>query len=146
MIFSIEVVVYLSFLYHFGCTLPSRACSLAASDRAVRPDVALVQCIRQNEWETKEFGKVRKLLNEAVSLVTPYYDIARINADESDDEEAEAPEATYDYLSPFLPNISGTRGLTRNEALHVREVCLRALKERLIERANIIQACPRHVV
>lgn len=98
-----------------------------------------MQCIRQNEWETKEFGKIRKLLNEAVSLCTPYYDIARINADESDDEEADAPEATYDYLSPFLPNISGTRGLTRDEALHVREVCLRALKERLIERANIIQ-------
>lgn len=48
-------------------------------------------------------------------------------------------EVAFDYLSPFMPNIAGTRGLTRDEALVVREACLKALKERLIERANIIQ-------
>lgn len=48
-------------------------------------------------------------------------------------------EIAFDYLSPFMPNIAGTRGLTRDEALVVREACLKALKERLIERANIIQ-------
>ena len=31
--------------------------------------------------------------------------------------------------------------LTREQALDVREKCLRALKDRLIERANIIQVC-----
>jgi hypothetical protein len=48
-------------------------------------------------------------------------------------------EVAFDYLSPFMPVIAGTRGLTREEALVVREACLKALKERLIERANIIQ-------
>jgi hypothetical protein len=33
----------------------------------------------------------------------------------------------------------GAGSLTREQALGVRERCLRALKERLIERANIIQ-------
>ena len=45
-----------------------------------------------------------------------------------------------DYLSPYLPKIVGARGLTREEALKVREDCLKALRDRLIERANIIQA------
>ena len=56
-------------------------------------------------------------------------------------------EVAFDYLSPFMPNIAGTRGLTRDEALVVREACLKALKERLIERANIIQVRQtKHIV
>ena len=47
-----------------------------------------LQGIRQSEWESREFAKVRKLLNEAIVLETPYYDITRVNADEDDDEEA----------------------------------------------------------
>jgi hypothetical protein len=101
-----------------------------------------VQIVRQNEWETREFAKVRKVLNEGITLETPYADVARVNSAESDDEEEEVKELAYDYLSPFLPNVSGTRGLTHDEALKVRETCLRALKERLIERANIIQVRP----
>jgi hypothetical protein len=108
----------------------------------VQPAECLIEravCVRQSEWESREFAKVRKLLNEAIVLETPYYDIARVNADEDDDEEAAVQEASFDYLSPFLPNIAGTRELNREEALAVREACLKALKERLIERANIIQ-------
>jgi hypothetical protein len=45
-----------------------------------------------------------------------------------------------DYLSPFLPPRARTGQLmTRQEMLEAREKCLRALKDRLIERANIIQ-------
>lgn len=47
-----------------------------------------LQGVRQSEWESREFTKVRKLLNEAIVLETPYYDITRVNADEDDDEEA----------------------------------------------------------
>jgi hypothetical protein len=47
-----------------------------------------MQAIRQSEWESREFAKVRKLLNETIVLETPYYDITRVNADEDDDEEA----------------------------------------------------------
>jgi len=43
-----------------------------------------------------------------------------------------------DYLTPFLQNISNPRNLTFDEALKARDACLKALKDRLIERANII--------
>ena len=95
--------------------------------------------MRQGEWEAKEITKVRKQLNEAITLVTPYYDVTRVNADESDDDEEDTVDAPVDYLSPFLPKVPGTRALTRDEALRVREDCLKALRDRLIERANIIQ-------
>ena len=42
-----------------------------------------------------------------------------------------------DYLSPYLRNI---RDITKEEALEIRQVCLDALKARLVERANIIQS------
>ena len=69
----------------------------------------------------------------------PYYDIVRIKAEESDEEEEEEKEVEYDHLSPFMPPLIGEQPLTKDQALDVRDKCLRALKERLIERANIIQ-------
>jgi hypothetical protein len=54
-------------------------------------------------------------------------------------EEEKTAEAAYDYLSPFLPTLLGTQQLTRTQALEVREKALKAFKDRLIERANIIQ-------
>lgn len=99
-----------------------------------------MQSVRQSEWEAKELSKVRKQVNEAVTLVTPYYDVMRVNANESDDDEEEVQEQQLDYLSPFLPKTPGIRGLLRDEALKVREACLKALRDRLIERANLIQA------
>jgi hypothetical protein len=70
-----------------------------------------------------------------------------LQADDSDDEPADSEAAAYDYLLPFLPpgmasvgsSAASAGSLTREQALAVRERCLRALKDRLIERANIIQ-------
>ena len=45
-----------------------------------------------------------------------------------------------DYLTPFLQNFAkDPRDPTREEAAKSRAACLAALKERLLERANIIQ-------
>ena len=52
-----------------------------------------------------------------------------------------------DYLAPFLPTARGDKAprnldqepLTREEAQRAAKACLEALKERLLERANIIQ-------
>lgn len=35
-----------------------------------------------------------------------------------------------DYLTPFLANIKDPNNLTKDEARHVRDACLKALKER----------------
>ena len=47
-----------------------------------------------------------------------------------------------DYLTPFLAGGGGARGdqpLQKDDASRVRAACLKSLKERLLERANIIQ-------
>lgn len=63
-----------------------------------------LQGIRQSDWENREFAKVRKLLNEAIVLETPYYDITRVNADEDDDEEAAIQVCTALYYPKTVPN------------------------------------------
>jgi hypothetical protein len=49
-----------------------------------------------------------------------------------------------DYLKPYLPSqhASGDMSvqLQKDDAIHVKDECLKALKDRLIERANIIQS------
>jgi hypothetical protein len=62
-----------------------------------------------------------------------------LQAQDSDDEPEEVAGEGGDYLSPFLPSGMGAHQLTRPEALLVREKALAALKDRLVERANIIQ-------
>ena len=48
-----------------------------------------------------------------------------------------------DYLTAFLKGVAGEKlaagGLSKEEALEIRQACLDALKARLVERANIIQ-------
>lgn len=44
-----------------------------------------------------------------------------------------------DFLAPFLGGVRDPRNMTREEAQSVRDACLDALKQRLLERANIIQ-------
>lgn len=63
----------------------------------------------------------------AISLATPYYDVVRQKHGESDEETEEASEVAVDYLTQFLPLVTGTRSLNRQEALEVRE---RGLKVR----------------
>eukprot|EP00742_Colponemidia_sp_Colp-10_P003210 GILJ01003419.1.p1 GENE.GILJ01003419.1~~GILJ01003419.1.p1 ORF type:complete len:847 (+),score=152.98 GILJ01003419.1:62-2542(+) len=72
------------------------------------------------------------------------YDIAREKAKEGsqkkqeEDEAGEEAAGVVDYLSPFLAQY-GNRKLNKAEALAAKDSCLSALKDRLLERANIIQ-------
>jgi hypothetical protein len=45
-----------------------------------------------------------------------------------------------DYLAPFLAQIGDPGHLSRAEAYKLKEECLQDLKQRLIDRANLIQA------
>ncbi|GMH37248.1 hypothetical protein BSKO_05121 [Bryopsis sp. KO-2023] len=99
-----------------------------------------MQSVRDSEWEVKEIARVRTNQEQNITLATPYYDIMQSKSEESDEEEEEKAEVQYDHLSPFLPPMIGDQVLNREQALEVREKALKALKERLIERANIIQA------
>ena len=49
-------------------------------------------------------------------------------------------DMALDYLAPFLARIGSVDKLTRNDAIKVKEECLNDLKQRLIDKANLIQA------
>ena len=64
-----------------------------------------------------------------------------------------AATAAVDYLTPFMPSstiegsassgVVGSGRLERGEAQRARDACLKSLKDRLLERANIIQVMSR---
>ncbi|DBA69786.1 TPA: hypothetical protein ACH3X2_012508 [Trebouxia sp. C0005] len=99
-----------------------------------------LQAVREGEREVRDLIAWREKDERAISLATPYYDVVRQKHGESDEEEEAANEVAVDYLTQFLPLVTGTRTMNRQEAMEVRERSLKALKERLVERANIIQA------
>ncbi|DBA85904.1 TPA: hypothetical protein ACH3X1_005449 [Trebouxia sp. C0004] len=99
-----------------------------------------LQAVREGEREARDLIAGREKDERAISLATPYYDVVRQKHGESDEEEEAAKEVAVDYLTQFLPLVTGTRTMNRQEAMEVRERSLKALKERLVERANIIQA------
>ena len=85
----------------------------------------------------------RKRDYESNKLVRSIFDAVRDKAKEESKEsgaeaEAEAETSRADYLTPFI-NAKDPQNLSPEEALHAKEACLRTLKERLLERANIIQ-------
>ena len=45
-----------------------------------------------------------------------------------------------DYLAPFLSRIGDPKALTHHDAMKIKEECLQDLKQRLIDKANLIQA------
>eukprot|EP00210_Caulerpa_lentillifera_P006016 g5750.t1 len=99
-----------------------------------------LQLVRDMEKEMKDLLNERQQMDLNVKLRTPYYDAFRDSTSlEFDDEKDTAIQEESDSLRAFMPKGSTDEVLSKNEALLVRERCLRALKERLIERANIMQ-------
>eukprot|EP00798_Chlamydomonas_sp_ICE-L_P031206 gene31206-6355_t len=78
------------------------------------------QAIRDSEWEISEILRTRTNQEQNITLETPYTDIVRIKAEQSEEEEEEEEESNYDYLSPFLPSLSGMQTLSREQALDAR--------------------------
>ena len=49
-------------------------------------------------------------------------------------------EMELDYLAPFMAQIENPERLTKQKANHLKQICLADLKQRLIDKANLIQA------
>lgn len=49
-------------------------------------------------------------------------------------------EMEVDFLAPFLAQMGDPEKLTREQAFSLKEQCLADLKQRLIDKANLIQA------
>merc|ERR1711967_187174 len=88
---------------------------------------------------------MRKREEASIIIDRSIFETAAENAKEDKRQEARQEEAEdtdvrkVDYLTPFLQNVSDVKKITREQGMKAREACLRALKERLLERANIIQ-------
>ncbi|KAJ0405407.1 hypothetical protein ATCC90586_009446 [Pythium insidiosum] len=100
--------------------------------------------IRHSEMETQDILKIRKREEMAIVLETSFFDANDDDAEAQKkveiNEKGKDAKQEVDYLSPFLQAVHYTGGdLSKDDAHTVREMCLRNLKERLLERANIIQ-------
>jgi hypothetical protein len=101
--------------------------------------------VRDSERETGEMLQARKKEEARIVLDKSIFETARERAKEDTkkelaaDEAEEKDERQVDYLTPFLQGSSDPKNPSREEAQNSRDACLKALKERLLERANIIQ-------
>lgn len=83
--------------------------------------------MREGEREVRDLLAGREKDEQHIGLATPYYDVVRQKHGESDEEAEEASEVEVDYLTQFLPLVTGTRSLNRQEALEVRERSLKVM-------------------
>ncbi|KAL3898185.1 MAG: hypothetical protein SGCHY_002920 [Lobulomycetales sp.] len=113
-----------------------------------RCEQTLQNSIKASDREMKEILASRRSEENDISLIVSVYDTVRnndklpeeevkdANSGEIEDEQA----ADLDYLSPFLVNRGQTDKLSKEEALAVRDACLKSMKERIVEKTNIIQS------
>ena len=55
------------------------------------------------------------------------------------EEKMRRQEMEMDYLAPFLAQIGSPDKITKAQAFKLKEDCLADLKQRLIDKANLIQ-------
>ncbi|KAJ3015324.1 hypothetical protein HKX48_004663 [Thoreauomyces humboldtii] len=105
-----------------------------------------LSAIKASDREVAEILTNRAGEEKEVVLSVSVYDTMRNQTKlpseekkEAAKEEEEAKAADLDYLSPFLVSYPTPTRLTREEAFLVKDACLKNFKERLIDKANIIQ-------
>ncbi|XP_007905243.1 dynein regulatory complex subunit 7 isoform X2 [Callorhinchus milii] len=107
-----------------------------------------MQSVRDSEHEVRHILHERIMEDEANELTISVYDTERNEkAKKHREEEARfeadqrrrRAELELDYLAPFLARIGEPETLTKQETLKLREDCLSDMKQRLIDKANLIQ-------
>lgn len=101
--------------------------------------------MREGQRESMEILNQRAEEESQVIVEKDIYILAREkgltnNKNEKKVEEDEDDNQTQnDYLTPFLQGITDINQITFKQAQNIREQCLKALRDRLIERSAIIQ-------
>ncbi|XP_070254043.1 dynein regulatory complex subunit 7 isoform X1 [Myotis yumanensis] len=108
---------------------------------------------RHQAWESElEVLEILKLLEEeeeAHTLKISIYDTKRNEKSREyreamervmHEEHLRQVEAQLDYLAPFLAQLPPGEKLTRWQAIRLKDECLMDFKQRLIDKANLIQA------
>ncbi|XP_066204836.1 dynein regulatory complex subunit 7 [Saccopteryx leptura] len=103
----------------------------------------------ESELEVLEILKLREEEEEAHKLTVSIYDTKRNEKSKEHreavervvhEEHLQQVEAQLDYLAPFLAQLPPGQKLTRWQATCLKEDCLSDFKQRLIDKANLIQA------
>lgn len=152
-------------LYHYGDGRITRKTTMHTGDKTASAQQSIqnddedgetYQDVQMDEKETlaairtytneiNELIRTRRREEELVEIVRPIFDTARERraedkaAEAKDEPEEEVAGNQVDYLTPFLQHIADKNNLTRDEAQRARDACLKSLKDRVLERANIIQ-------
>ncbi|XP_068549760.1 dynein regulatory complex subunit 7 isoform X1 [Anas acuta] len=109
----------------------------------------LKQQVRQSEAEVLNILKIRENEEADIKLTVSIYDTERNEKrrqqyeamkNAMEDEFPVHEEQDLDYLAPFLIQIGYPEKMTKRQALRLRDDCLTDFKNRLIAKANIIQA------
>ncbi|CAM9368983.1 unnamed protein product, partial [Discosporangium mesarthrocarpum] len=103
--------------------------------------------LRHVHLEMMELIKLREKQEKDVSLSRPLFETARERRAEQEkiseqlaQEEEDVDHRQVDYLTPFLQHVPDMRNISREDGQRARDACLKALKDRLLERANIINS------
>nr|XP_020020157.1 dynein regulatory complex subunit 7 [Castor canadensis] len=103
----------------------------------------------ESELEVLEILKLREEEEEAHTLAISIYDTKRNEKSKEyreamervmHEEHLRQVEAQLDYLAPFLAQLPPGEKLTRWQAMRIKDECLSDFKQRLIDKANLIQA------
>ncbi|MBN3306802.1 DRC7 protein, partial [Amia calva] len=115
----------------------------------VQEEQKVIQGVKESEKETKAILSQRTQEETAVKLLISVYDTdrnerARQHREEMElaahEEQLRRAEKDLDFLAPFLAQLGDPETLTREMAWQLRDDCLADLKQRLIDKANLIQA------
>ncbi|XP_053396904.1 dynein regulatory complex subunit 7-like isoform X1 [Mercenaria mercenaria] len=108
-----------------------------------------IEAVRDSEEEVREILNDRTQEEATQELDISVYDTERNEKAKKHRRELERQqleekmrkqEMEIDYLAPFLAQIGDPDKITRQQAYKLKEDCLADLKQRLIDKANLIQA------
>ncbi|XP_062930043.1 dynein regulatory complex subunit 7 isoform X1 [Mobula hypostoma] len=114
----------------------------------LRTQAASIQAVRDSEHEVREILKDRAAERKANELSISVYDTERNEKAKEyrrnqmlreEEQRSRQAEEEVDYLAPFLARLGQPRKITRKLAIKLRNDCLADMKQRLIDKANIIQ-------
>ncbi|KAM9301968.1 dynein regulatory complex subunit 7 [Gastrophryne carolinensis] len=112
-------------------------------------ELCAMTALRKSEAEVVEILSTRAKEESDPELSISIYDTERNEKSKEQraaldriakEEQQRRAILELDYLAPFLARVGEVEKLSQTQALQVKEDCLSDLKQRLIEKANLIQA------
>ena len=103
-------------------------------NRHVVLDISFYDTTRNAETKRR-----REELEQRIKYVNTMLDYKVLYLQLPRDEEELRIRLEQDYLAPFLAQLSDPEHLTREDAAQIKDRCLKDLKDRLVEKAQLIQ-------